>query len=146
MDELAKNIVNETLLNLFKSLLTNNVDFSFIMDNHNNWDQALPERLHSQKKILFTVNKQTLEDSYIENDIVYFITAVGDDTYSKIITADDIHAISFAQDGKPYFQKTFITYPVVEVTKTKKNKEPTEAELSISMNSFKQNNPEMFKD
>ena len=148
MTENYKEILSRGLYNVVADFISSQEDCCIVVENHNNWDNDLPERLQSQKQFILNINKQTLEDSYIDgNNKIVICTTFDDNEYSKVFEPCDISAL-LANDGKtPLMIKPFKEEPEIpEVTFDSKFKhtEPDIEGIANSMEAFRKNNPEMF--
>lgn len=134
-------IINSALMELVCKFVSGSEPFSLIVDNHNNWDKPLPERLSKLPNFLLNIQNTDLEDSYVESNGDIVITAGIDDVvYTKVLEAADIHAIGYL--GKPsliikQFKETPTLTPISPTM-------PSKEALQHSMDAFKKYNPSLF--
>jgi len=153
-----KEILSKGIYDTVAELIMQEEDFAIVVNNFNDWNVELPERLKSHEQFILNINKQTLEDSYVDDDWNIVINTVFDDyDYTKVFSPRDISAL-LANDGKsPIMIKPFKETE----TNSKTNSEPekTEGEIEIdvfeermkedplglkrSLDAFKINNPKM---
>ena len=134
-------IINKALLDLLKLYITEQIEFSITLDNHNNWDIKLPLRLSSQKRFRLDMKSTgtDLSDSYIDTKGNVVLTAGIDDiVYTKVIEACDIHEIGLFQK-LPVITKQYIEVPTVKV-----EPKAIPVDTAHSMNCMRKNNPGLF--
>ena len=135
-------IINKSIINLAKYFVIEQIPFTIVLDNHNTWDNELPERLSTQKKFLLKMQNTDLSDSYIDEQNNLIIAAgIDNNVYTKVLEGLDVHSIGLV-DREPLIVKQFIEYP--EVVQSKK-KTKTDDEIEHSMSSMIKNNPSFFK-
>ena len=149
MTENYKNILSESLHSMVKLFIENQEPFILLIQNHNNWDKALPDSLKEHEKFILDFKEQTLEDSYVEDGEIILNTVFGEDDYTKVLHPYDIAAIMTLDMKSPLFFKPFVENPPIELKEDKEGRriysEPNEDELRTSMDAFKKNNPELFE-
>ena len=133
-------IINTALLALTKFYITAQIPFALTLDNHNNWDTVLPNRLKTENKFLLNMQNTDLKDSYIDTNGDIIITAGIDDIiYTKILEACDVHSIGLV--GKiPIIVKSFSELPAQAVSHSK-----IQTDTKHSMECMCRNNPKLFK-
>lgn len=132
-------IINDALVSLVKHFVAEQLPFTLIVDNHNNWDKPLPERLSSTTRFKLNVQNTDLSDSYIDKDGNIVITAGIDDiVYTKVLEACDIHSVG-PLDKIDLVIKQFIEEPEVIATGLK-----LPIDTKHSMECLRKFNPEYF--
>lgn len=144
MTEEYKNIISSAIYRTVQELLGSQEEFSIIVQNHNNWNIDLPERLKTQSQFIMNIKEQTLEDSYVEDGKIIINTEFDGQDYSKEFGYADIAGIIEINGKTPVMVKPFTELPEIpEPTKALNNK-VDEKGLQFSMESWKRNNPELF--
>jgi len=137
-----RDILSNAIEDLLVYYVSEQIPFSIIVDNHNDWDIQLPERLNKLPNFLLNVQNTDLEDSYVSAEGDVIITAGIDDiVYQKAFKACDVHAIG-AMGKQADIVKQFRDEPLIKAL----SPEPAdEAGLLHSMECFKKYNPSLFK-
>lgn len=144
MTEGYKKILSNYVYNVCVEMLLNKEEFNILLDNHNNWNMPLPENLRKEKQFSISINQQTLDDSYIDdNGNIVINTMFGDEEYSKVLENADISGLMDKSNKIVLCGKQFREVPQIDSTTTKQ-KIPSEEAVHNSMSYFKKNNPEMF--
>ena len=144
----TQHIINNALIELIKDYITNQEPFSLVVDNHNNWDKTLPDRLKAEKKIMFNIENTDLSDSYVEeNGNIVIYVGIDGEVYSKILTREDIHAVGPIKKT-PIIMKPFVEKPAIAEINVPKIEisEETEKLQQHSMKCFAKNNPDLVKE
>lgn len=148
MTDIMKDIINDNIYNMMSEFILNDIPFTFILDNHNNWNKHLPSRLVDQKQILLDIKEDSLKDSFIENGKITIVIDLDGELYSKELEAADIFAIQESVKSKiPFIIRPF-EMKVTQVIKTKSKKHEISNDVNIqhSINMFRLHNPEYFKE
>ena len=148
MTDIMKDIINDAIYNMMSEFIINNVPFTFVLDNHNNWDKPLPSRLVDQKQILFDIKEDSLEDSFVENGEITIVVDLDGELYTKKIEPADILAIQESVKSKmPFIIRPFKMKPT-QVIRSKNKRQLTldDAGIQHSMNMFRSHNPKYFKE
>jgi len=152
-DNMMKNI-SENFYDMFVEFSAENQPFGVIVQNHNDWDKPLPDRLKNQPQFMMKIENDTLSDLEVKKDEegIYIIisTEFDNEIYSKTFGHEDIAGFFLIQNMKPFLIKPFMIKPkaVLRTDGKKfgfKEDEICEDELVDSMNSFKKYNPELFE-
>jgi len=145
MTENYKNIISEMIYETAVSLLQSGEEFAIIVQNHNNWNIELPDRLKSQSQFIMNIKEQTIDDSYVEDGKIIINTEFDDQEYSKEFELADIAGIICIDGKTPIMVKPFIEEPKLPIpTRTLGNNEVDEKGLQKSMEMWKKHNPELF--
>jgi len=147
MTQTYKDILSENIFKMVSDFINFDTDCSIIVQNHNNWNIELPKRLKMQEQFILNVDKQTMENSYIDEDRKIVINTVFDNVeYSKVFESADIAGIVYK--GNPIMVKPFIETPKIPTPKKTLNNgvtdEVDEDGVRKSMEMFKKHNPELF--
>ena len=136
-------ITSEHFYNLVVDIFKSNEDFSIILNNNNDWDYELPQRLQKEKKFLLEVVDMTKEDSYItDKNRLVINTEFDDNKYSKELINEDIFGI--VVDAKQYLTKTYEEeHPRLNITHKSTSTENIELQEK-STRAFKRNNPDLI--
>ena len=146
MEDLEKSIISEGIYGIVCMYINNKIPFQLIVENHNNWEFPLPENVQKLKNYPLDIKEQTLEESYVEDGVIFISTEFGDEKNYKTFGLCDIKGIAIG--GQPFLLKPFIELPGIPEPKetTAKFNEPSEEDLRASMEVFKEFNPNLFKD
>jgi hypothetical protein len=144
MSQIYKDIISENLYNIVADFINAQEDFTFIVHNNNNWNVELPERLKKENQFVLNVDKQTLEDSYVEDGKIIINTKFDDVEYSKEFDFCDIGGIMGPDRKTPIFIKPFQEKPEIEKPVKPLNGDIDEDGIRHSMEMWKKNNPELF--
>lgn len=142
----SEELISNNIMIVVKLFIESSEPFSIIINNHNNWGNILPSRLADQKQFKLDIEKQTMDDSYVENDNVYIVAEIDDITYSKKLDISDVSALMIIGCKQPFFIRTFDAFPQIEAPNAKGLSIPTDDSSGMinSMICMKKNNPEMF--
>ena len=144
MDDRKQLVVSNALLDLVRIYINDQVPFTVIIDNNDNWDKTLPNRLG--KRFILNMENTDLSDSNVSDDgSIQLIIGIDDVVYTKIIHTSDIHAVGDL--GKtPLVVKSFIEHPPMPVVDYKHPTLPKVEDLVKSFECFKKYNPQLFKE
>ena len=131
-------------MDLAHSFMAQGEPFAILIQNHNDWDQPLPERLQKETNFIIKIDDQTLEDSYMVEDGIYVVTDFDGATYEKQFSMCDVAAIYDIDMRVPIMVKGFVEYP--ERTPKRKYGEPSEEDVQRSMECFAKHNPDLFEE
>jgi len=145
-EELEKYIIASGYYDIVFASVQANVEISILMDNHNDWDKPLPEQLQKAEKFKLDIKGQTLEDSFIdENMEIQLQTIFGDQDYFKTLHLEDISGIFYKDQliaGKPWVDKNEVKE--IEEYSIKTFGIPSDEDIENSMKYFRKYNPKMF--
>ena len=143
----SKTIINYALLDLVEYYIQRVEPFSIIIDNHNNWNLQLPDRLKSLPRFLLNLENSDLEDSYIDKENNIILTAGIDDiVYTKKLLPEDIHSVGPLKNPT-LLEKSFVDQPPLKPQNLAiKQSMPDDAQLAHSMACMQAHNPNLFKD
>lgn len=144
MNEQLPDIISGAILDTLKKLISYDISFSFVLENHNNWSEEFPERLKNQKQIILNIKDQSLEDSYLDKNDAIIVIEIDGVTYSKKVDESDIMAIMVNEKSPPFILRQFSIAPKTPVPKRRASLLTDKEGLVHSMNNFKKFNPEMF--
>ena len=134
-------IISNALLELAAHYVSTGTPFTITLDNHNNWDNTLPDRLKIQQRFVLNMENTDLTDSYVtDNGDVILVAGIDDIVYTKTLNHTDVHCIGLL-GKKPLIVKQFIEEPILE---SKGYTVPTKDAIKQSISAFKKYNPEMF--
>jgi len=147
MTEDYKKILSNGIYKVISDYISTDTDCSIIVQNHNNWNIELPDRLKKEQQFILNIDKQTMEDSYIDEDSNIVINTVFDNVeYSKVFEPADIAGLVYK--GNSIMVKPFIETPKIPTPKKPLNNGTTnevdENGVRKSMEMFKKHNPELF--
>ena len=135
-------IISNAIEDLLVYYVSNNLEFSIILDNHNDWDIELPERLNKLDSFRLNLVNTDLDDSYIDsNGDIILIAGIDDVVYTKVFKACDIHAIGVV-DGAPLIVKQFRDEPLIKPLSPQL---PSKEAMKRSVDALKKYNPQLFK-
>ena len=144
MNKIISENVLRTVIEIFKS----NDDFCLVINNGNDWDKELPERLQKEQAFLVEIVEDTKKESYIteDNDLV-LCTDFDGELYTKTLNKEDILGI-FDIEKQPLLQKSFKeAHPIKEFqSKTINEYVINDTKVQNSMKQFMKNNPEMIEE
>ena len=134
-------IIESVLMELTYEFVSSSEEFAIVIDNHNNWDKPLPERLRTAKQFILNMQNTDLEDSYIaENGDIILTAGIDDVVYTKVLEVADIHCVGYI--GLPALViKQYRDTPTMEPLSPSM---PSDEALSHSMETFKKYNPSLF--
>jgi len=119
----------------------------FIIENNNNWDKELPDRLKSEVRFMIKIENDTLNDTFVEDGKVYISTEFDGELYSKEILKEDIAGFFDIKSMKVDYVKPFSEKPELQFEKPKKKfnlDDIKQSDIQKSMEVFKKYNPELF--
>ena len=142
MKEVISQNMYKTVIEIFK----NNFDFCIVINNNNDWDNELPDRLKNEKAFLLEIVDDTKEDSYItEDNELVICTDFGGELFTKVLQKEDILGI-YDINKKALVQKSFKEkHPIKEFVHKLKN-EPNPEKINNSMKMFKKYNSDILKE
>lgn len=143
-----KDIISQRIYDTVLDLFTAEEDFFIVINNHNNWDLPLPERLATKDMFMLDISKQLVLDSYIENDRLIIVTTFDEIVYCKVLEPEDVQVILASNGKTQLIVKPFKETPELVINKKDgvKFNIPKDEELIQSMAAMKRNNPNLFKD
>ena len=153
-DNMLKTI-SESFFDMFSEFVAENQPFGLIVQNHNNWDSELPDRLKNQQQFMLKIENDTLDDTtmnVVDGRVDITIgTEFDDKFYSKEFTHEDIAGFFLIENMKPFLIKPFFLKPTAVLRNDGekfgfKEEDIKEEDLVDSMNAFKKHNPELFED
>lgn len=132
-------IISQSILDLIKYFVLNQLSFSITVDNNNNWDNELPLRLKEVTRFRLDMKNTDLSDSYVEkNGDIIIVAGIDNLIYTKVIEACDVHSIGEFQK-EPLIIKQFVEKPQII-----REKKLTETENQSSMDAMRKHNPKYF--
>jgi len=94
-----------------------------VLINSDTWDFDLPETINKMKQIVIDIKGWTLEQSYVDDEGIFIMTAFGDDEYSRHFSFDEvINVISL--EGRLLYQKIMGLDEIQEIPKIPKINAP----------------------
>jgi len=148
-------IISKGFHDIFIELCISGKPFGVIVQNHNDWDKPLPDRLLQNTQFMFKIENDTLEDLKLnETDGDFSVTITADfdnEMFVKTFSHEDIAGFFTTKDMKPFMLKPFALKPVAVLKQGRekygfKIEDVKDEDLIDSMNAFKKNNPEMFEE
>jgi repressor of nif and glnA expression len=148
-------VISSSFYEIFYELCYENQPFGLIVQNHNNWDKELPDRLKNQQQFMIKIENDTLADLKVSEDEDGVYVTIGTEFdgvfYSKDFTHEDIAGFFLIENMKPYLVKPFVLKPKAIIKKDgqKFGFDPDavkDEDLVDSMNAFKKYNPELFEE
>lgn len=137
--------ISDHLYSIVTHMIEANEEVSIVVDNANDWDYELPQRLKSQKQFILDIAGDTLADAETDSDGFFTLTAEFDgEMYVKTFNHSDL--VGIIKDKKPYLMKPFVEpHPTLTLTMKERPSEGSdELGLIHSMKMFERNNPDMF--
>lgn len=146
MNQNLRDIISSGIYDMCVQLVEVQEPFSLLISNGNDWDKPLPDRLASQELFILKMEGDTLEDAYITDDGLIFVSTDFDgDIFEKNLHWADVQGLVHS-DGKPILVKPFKEdHPKTEDRLLPMGQNiPNEEALEHSMKMFKIHNPELF--
>jgi len=145
LTERTTNHISYLTYTLAVELLETHTPFTLILDNHNDWDNELPERLQKEQFVI-DIKAQTLEDSFIKDGKIIVVMLVDDMEFIKQLEPCDISAVALGVGLPPIIQKPFRENPEFKLAPMKKQELPSVADMTKSMAAIRKHNPHLFGD
>lgn len=147
--ELIRNsVISEGFFEMFGNMIEMGIDFSIVLNNGNDWDRPLPERLQKEQAFIINLSGDTLSEAELNAKGQWIISTEFDgELLTKIFRPCDIQGFA-NEKGQPILMKPFVEPrpSVAENLKPMGQKIPDEEALEHSMKMFKKHNPDLFKE
>jgi len=153
LNDNMKEKISKKFFEMLADFIEEGEPFGLIIQNNNDWNKELPDRLKSQNQFMIKIENDTLNDSFVireDGEIEITIgTEFDGEFFSKEFTHEDVAGFFLISNMRPFLIKPFVLKKLSILKEGKRYgfdpNDIKEEDLIDSMNAFKKFNPELFK-